>query len=162
MKKVKYIEDITIDPDGGQMILPKAGDSETQTTIKAYNNLEFTYGTQRLFMKTAYIAKTADKDKAWLGTYQGKAINGDNLMIKDGYKFKEWKIISGEGQIIDEPVDDGENGTIHNYYFDGNYEGDVVIQAQWEALPTITVDPNGAEMTIKKNEKTTQPQTITF
>lgn len=164
--KFEYLENkkfnLTIDPAGGNMLLPKIDDSAATVSREAYNNLQFTYGTQRLFMKTAHTAMTIDPEKAFLGTYSGKAINGDNLMIKDGCKFKQWKIISGEGQIIDEPVEGDENGTIHNYYFDGKCEGDVVIRAEWETLPTITVDPNGADMKLVKDEIITQPQSVTF
>lgn len=153
---------LTIDPDGGEMLLPKEVDEKTQITNSPFDKLIFSYGEQRLFMKTTFISTTTDKSKAWVGTYKGQAVNGDNLPIKDGYRFKEWKIISGEGKIIDDEVNDNEKGIIHNYYFDGNCEGDVTIQANWEKLPTITVNPNGAEMKLSGGEKVTTPNSISF
>lgn len=153
---------LTIDPDGGEMLLPKELDEKTQKTNSIYDKLSFSYGEERLFMKTTFISTTTDESKAWLGTYKGQAVNDDNLPIKDGYIFKEWQVISGEGKILDNTINDEDKGIIHNYYFDGNCDGDVIIQAKWEKLPTITVDPNGATMKLAGGEKVTAPHSITF
>ena len=153
---------LTIDPDGGEILLPREVDEKTQKSTEKYDKLTFSFGEQRLFMKTTFVSTTTDESIAWVGTYKGQAVNGDNLPIKDGYKFKEWKIISGQGKITDDAVTDNEKGIIHNYYFDGNCEGDVTIKANWEKLPTITVNPNGAEMKLAGGEKVTRPSSIAF
>lgn len=118
-------------------------------------------------METAYIPSTSDVSKTWFGTHNDKGVNGDNLPIRNGYRFTGWKITSGGGTFVDSTWTSSKNGTIHDYVYNSDYAGNVTITAQWTALPKITVDPNGGKMwyynySSNKKEETTSSKSITY
>lgn len=132
---------LTINPNGGTMY-----NGSTTTTDKY--NIQFQY-----------------RAKRGLGYYTDSYYGYDSTFGKPyrkGYTFAGWKVTSGGGTVSlitgtasDRPyayMDDefksmSRPGSWSYYLFNGDYNGNVTITAQWEKNTfTMTISPNGGKM----------------
>ena len=153
---------LTIDPDGGEMVqLYESSSSSNNKNTKTSFEVKFLYNNYR-----------------YLGYYPNKFYSLTNNTVgqpknKTGYTFNGWKVTSGEGAVelyekglsnspigykTDDFTKDKDKPTSLSYYiYNGNYQGDTTITAQWTANNyTITFDCNGGQFEDGKTSITAQ------